>query len=124
MAGVTGFGGVFLRAEDPVALYAWYRANLGIESNEAGFVFPLEASSTPAVVALFKKDSDYFPVAQAAMLNLRVDDLDAVLNRLEQAGAVVDAKRDSYDFGRFGWFTDPAGNRVELWEVRPDGKQS
>ena len=28
----------------------------------------------------------------------------------------VDPKRDSYDFGKFGWFTDPEGNRVELWQ--------
>ena len=28
----------------------------------------------------------------------------------------VDAKRESYPFGKFGWFTDPEGNRVELWQ--------
>jgi predicted enzyme related to lactoylglutathione lyase len=28
----------------------------------------------------------------------------------------VDPKRDSYDFGKFGWITDPEGNRVELWQ--------
>ncbi len=25
---------------------------------------------------------------------------------------------ESYDFGSFGWFVDPDGNKVELWEPR------
>ena len=28
----------------------------------------------------------------------------------------VDPKREKYDYGNFGWFTDPEGNRVELWQ--------
>jgi hypothetical protein len=32
------------------------------------------------------------------------------------AGVTVDPKRESYDFGRFGWFIDPEGYRVELWQ--------
>ncbi|MGB7168991.1 MAG: VOC family protein [Acidobacteriaceae bacterium] len=50
------------------------------------------------------------------MLNLQVDDLDAVLDGLIAAGVSVDPKRESFDYGRFGWFTDPEGNRVELWQ--------
>jgi predicted enzyme related to lactoylglutathione lyase len=50
------------------------------------------------------------------MLNFQVDDLDAMLDQLAAAGVVVDPKRDTYDYGRFGWFTDPEGNRVELWQ--------
>jgi hypothetical protein len=23
---------------------------------------------------------------------------------------------ETYDFGRFGWFVDPEGNKVELWQ--------
>jgi len=50
------------------------------------------------------------------MINLQVKDLDAVLDRLILDGVEVDPKRASYEFGRFGWFTDPEGNRVELWQ--------
>jgi predicted enzyme related to lactoylglutathione lyase len=67
-------------------------------------------------VAFFPKSSSYFPVTQPAMLNFQVDDLDGVLEKLRAAGVVVDAKREDYDYGRFGWFTDPEGNRVELWQ--------
>ena len=50
------------------------------------------------------------------MVNLQVDDLDAVLDRLIEEGVEVDPKRETYDFGRFGWVVDPEGNRIELWQ--------
>jgi predicted enzyme related to lactoylglutathione lyase len=31
---------------------------------------------------------------------------------------MVDPKREGYEYGRFGWFIDPEGNRVELWQPR------
>ena len=52
------------------------------------------------------------------MLNFQVDDLDAVLERLIADGVQVDAKREDYDYGRFGWFADLEGNRVELWQPK------
>jgi predicted enzyme related to lactoylglutathione lyase len=27
-------------------------------------------------------------------------------------------RRDRYHCGHFGWFTDPTGNRVELWQPK------
>jgi predicted enzyme related to lactoylglutathione lyase len=30
----------------------------------------------------------------------------------------VDDRIEDYDYGRFGWATDPEGNRFELWEPR------
>jgi predicted enzyme related to lactoylglutathione lyase len=50
------------------------------------------------------------------MLNLRVDDLDAVLDKLRAVGAGIDPRREDHDCGRFAWFNDLEGNRVELWE--------
>jgi predicted enzyme related to lactoylglutathione lyase len=52
------------------------------------------------------------------MLNFQVDDLDAVLDHLKAEGVEVLPKREDSDFGRFGWFTDPEGNRVELWQPK------
>ncbi|MGA8162925.1 MAG: VOC family protein [Acidobacteriaceae bacterium] len=116
MAQATGLGGVFLRARDPKALYAWYEKHLGLPKSEGGFLFPAEQQRGVIVVAFFPQSSDYFPASQPAMLNLQVDDLDAVLDGLIAAGVSVDPKRESFDYGRFGWFTDPEGNRVELWQ--------
>jgi catechol 2,3-dioxygenase-like lactoylglutathione lyase family enzyme len=78
------------------------------------FSFPREVQRAYIAVAFFLKSSEYFPLSQPAMLNFQVDNLDAVLERLSAAGASVDPRREDYDFGRFGWFTDPEGNRVEL----------
>jgi predicted enzyme related to lactoylglutathione lyase len=50
------------------------------------------------------------------MVNYRVDDLDGMLERLRSAGVEVDERIEEYDFGRFGWATDPEGNRFELWQ--------
>ena len=116
MASITGFGGIFLRADDPKALYQWYEQHLGLVKIDGAFAFPAPAPRTQVIFALFKQESDYFPPAQKAMLNLQVDDLDGVLDRLIDEGVAVDPKRDSYDFGKFGWLTDPEGNRVELWQ--------
>jgi predicted enzyme related to lactoylglutathione lyase len=116
MASVTGFGGTFLRAEDPKALYAWYEQHLGLVQSGGARSFPVPAAHPEIIFALFKPDNDYFPTAQKAMLNLQVDDLDGLLDKLIADGVDVDPKRDSYDFGKFGWLTDPEGNRVELWQ--------
>ncbi len=120
MAQVTGLGGAFVRANDPKALYAWYEKHLGISSEPHGcFTFPHETQRAQIAVAFFAKSSDYFPVSQPAMLNFQVEDLDALLEKLIAAGVPVDPKREDYDYGRFGWFTDPEGNRVELWQPSP-----
>lgn len=116
MASITGFGGIFLRANDPKALYQWYEQNLGLVKSEGAFAFPAPTQHPQVVFALFKQDNTYFPSTQNAMLNLQVDDLDGLLDHLIAQGVTVDPKRESYDFGRFGWVTDPEGNRVELWQ--------
>ena len=55
-------------------------------------------------------------MSQPSILNFQVDDLDALLDGLIAAGAEVGLKRQREDYGSFGWFTDPEGNRVELWQ--------
>ncbi len=116
MAKITGFGGAFIRANNPKALYDWYEQHLGIAAPYGSFAFPKEEQRGHIAVAFFARSSDYFPPSQPAMLNFQVDDLDALLDRLVSAGVAVDPKRETYDYGRFGWFTDPEGNRVELWQ--------
>ena len=116
MASITGFGGAFLRAKDPKALYAWYEQHLGLVRSQGYFEFPASTQRAQIVFSFFGQEDAYFPPAQKVMLNFQVDDLDKLLDRLIAEGVSVDPKRDSYDFGKFGWFTDPEGNRVELWQ--------
>ena len=116
MAKITGFGGAFLRADDPAALYKWYETHLGLGSKHGSFIFPKEGQRAKIAVAFFPRTANYFPLTQPAMLNFQVDDLEALLDRLVANGVEVAPKRESSEYGRFGWFTDPEGNRVELWQ--------
>jgi len=69
------------------------------------------------VWSAFAKDTEYFgDSGQSYMINLVVDDLDAALANVAAGGAHVLPEREEQDFGRFGWFVDPDGNRVELWQ--------
>lgn len=54
--------------------------------------------------------------SQPFMINLVVDNLDAALANVPAEGCEVIHEKEEHDFGRFGWFIDPDGNRVELWE--------
>jgi len=115
MEHVLGIGGYFLRAADPAALSAWYRDCLGLEIDEHGLWRP---EAGPTVFAAFESGSDYFgSPTQQTMLNFRVRDLDAMLEQLRAQGAEVAAEiQEMAGVGRFGWVTDPEGNRVELWQ--------
>ncbi len=53
------------------------------------------------------------------MVNYRVDDLEAALRRLREAGASVSPEIDEDDYGRFAWGVDPEGQRFELWQPAP-----
>ena len=115
MERVLGIGGHFLRAMDPSALTAWYRDVLGLDFSEYG---EWAQQAGPTVFAAFEADTDYFgSPTQQAMLNFRVADLDTMLAQLRAAGAdVSDDVQDMEGVGRFGWVSDPEGNRLELWQ--------
>ncbi|CAM5778566.1 VOC family protein [Cellulomonas persica] len=115
MERVLGIGGYFIRAADPAALGAWYRDCLGLDADENGLWHP---EPGPTVFATFERETDYLGARdQRTMLNFRVRDLDAMLDQLRAAGADVSAQtQEMADVGRFGWVTDPEGNRIELWQ--------
>jgi predicted enzyme related to lactoylglutathione lyase len=115
MERVLGNRGHIMRAPDPAALGAWYRDSLGLDADEHG-LWTQEAG--PTVFATFASDTDYFgSPTQQTMLNFRVSDLDAMLAQLRAKGAnVSDDVQEMEGVGRFGWVTDPEGNRIELWQ--------
>jgi predicted enzyme related to lactoylglutathione lyase len=115
MERVLGIGGYFMRAADPAALGSWYRECLGLDADENG-VWRQQAG--PTVFATFASETDYFgSPAQQTMINFRVRDLDAMLTQLRAKGAdVASETQDMEGVGRFGWVTDPEGNRIELWQ--------
>ena len=125
MERVTGIGGVFFKARDPRQMMAWYSKHLGIPTGseeETHVMFEWREASDPqrlgsTIWALFPHDTRYFdPSTSSFMVNYRVDDLDALLAQLRAEGVQVDERLEEYEYGRFGWITDPEGNRIELWE--------
>jgi predicted enzyme related to lactoylglutathione lyase len=115
MERVLGIGGYFIRATDPEALNEWYTECLGLDADENGL---WRQGTGPTVFATFETETDYFGSrAQQTMLNFRVRDLDAMLAQLRDKGAdVAKETQDMPGVGRFGWVTDPEGNRIELWQ--------
>ena len=120
---VLGVGGVFFRSRDPARLGKWYQEHLGFQVEEWGDTrgTSFSPADMPAnaftVWSAFSKDTEYFgDSGQGYMINLVVDDLDAALEQVAAGGATVLDEREEHDFGRFGWFVDPDGNRVELWQ--------
>ena len=122
MARVTGVGGVFIRSENPKALAAWYEQHLGIVLDAYGgaslsWKDEVPAGSGVTAWSAFPKDTTYFGEGQqSVMINYRVDDLDALLEKLSAAGVWVDPKRQDESYGRFAWIKDLDGNRLELWQ--------
>ncbi|MBI1279965.1 MAG: VOC family protein [Anaerolineaceae bacterium] len=122
MAQVKGIGGVFFKANDPAKLRAWYQANLGIIPETEGHVsFWWKQVESPedqyTVWSPFPQDTPYFEPSNAPfMINYIVDDLDGLLAELRAKGVPVDDHVEEMEYGRFGWATDPEGNRFELWQ--------
>ena len=117
MGRVTGIGGLFFRARDTQALSDWYSRHLGISAGANAM--PWEQEAGPTVFAPFKADTDYFAADKQWMLNLRVEGLDSLMERLRADGIAVETRAD-WDgdgaYGRFARIHDPEGTPIELWE--------
>ena len=121
---VLGIGGLFFRAKDPDALNAWYRDNLnvgaGCAAEDTGPVdqWSWTVQGGPVVFAPFKAETDYWAADKQTMLNLRVRDLDSMLEQLNAKGIEVITKPEWNDphTGQFARVHDPEGNAIELWE--------
>ncbi len=120
MANILGLGGVFFKSADPEALAKWYQTWLGM-----GLAHPYGLSFKTAAIpehghqvwSPFKQDTKYFePSQNNFMFNLMVDNLDEMLEQIKASGCQVMEETERGDYGDFGWFVDPDGNKVELWQ--------
>lgn len=123
MAKVLGVGGIFFKSADPNALGEWYKKWLGvnIDPSYGGCSFP--PATMPeggyTIFAPFKQDTSYFePSKQPFMINLIVDDVDDALAQVKEGGAKLSGEPEDTEFGKFGWFIDPDGNKIELWKPK------
>lgn len=123
MARVIGVGGVFFKSPDADALREWYQKVLGLQPERWGGVFftPDAAAKVPGagtVWSPFKATAGYFaPSTREFMINLMVDDMDAMIERCKANG--VEVTELPPENGRFAHLVDPDGTKIELWEPKP-----
>jgi len=119
MAKILGIGGVFFKSADPKRLRDWYVNHLGLTLESYGSC-NFQPDAMPAgsctVWHVFDADTKYYgPSMKEFMLNFIVDDVDGMLERARAGGAQIVGEIADYDYGRFGHFVDPDGNKIELW---------
>ena len=122
MKRVTGIGGIFFAAKDPVALRAWYKKHLGIDVQDwGGTAFRwVDDRDKPVggmtIWSIGGGGDNFAPSKSPFMVNYRVADLRSLLQVLREEGCNVLDKTDDSEYGKFGWVMDPEGNKVELWQ--------
>ena len=119
---ILGIGGIFFKSANQQQMREWYGKHLGLADKGGGVMMPWREKDNPekehvTVWTVFPENTKYFEPSQAAfMVNYIVDDLDALLERLQKEGVKIDPKRQDADYGRFAWIYDPDGNKIELWQ--------
>jgi catechol 2,3-dioxygenase-like lactoylglutathione lyase family enzyme len=126
---MVNIGGVFLSSHEPQALIAWFRDALGIEmqAQGEGAMAMLEGVGAPIIlsVQMARPGAPKPPAGdvrkepygrQTMMLNIRVDDMDATLTKLRQAGSRVEGPVPYEGIGQFAWTRTPDGHDIELWQ--------
>ncbi len=142
---IDGIGGAFIFSNDAERLANWYSDHLGLDFERAGEqgafykmfwgLDPDEPSRKLDTTFSIMQARVEIPKAgggesepadmygdQPFMVNLRVRNLDAVIEHLASKG-VKPLKREDYDYGRFAWVRDHDGNRVELYQPLHGGGQ-
>lgn len=134
---VNGVGGAFVFSENPASLADWYQDKLGLKfegSQEFGAfyqvfwglnpddpahrldtTFAIMRARVPMPAKNPEKEPEEMYGDQPFMLNLRVNDLEAMLVDLRQRG-VEAIRREDEEYGHFAWIRDADGNRVELYQ--------
>ena len=120
MKRVIGIGGIFLRCKDVERSRQWYATHLGISMESWGAQFNFKDDPSPDaynLLSFFKQEIDYFaPSTTSFMLNLRVENLDALVIALKAEGVELIGDPMEMEYGKFAWVLDPDGNKIELWE--------
>jgi len=134
---IDGLGGAFVFSNDAEKLSTWYHEHLGFEfegSAEFGAFYQVFWALDPegsgrkmdttfaimqAKTGLPAPDREVEPESmygdQPYMMNLRVQDLSAVVEHL--AGKGVEPIKQTYEgYGLFAWIRDGDGNRIELYQ--------
>jgi len=113
MAEILGLGGVSIRCIDADAYRRWWLNYMEVDITAWGTMeWPhLDDGPSRTVLGIYDNNTDYFePSEQRVMINLRTDNVVAMLEQAEEGGAQILGARETND-GIFGWFIDPPSNK-------------
>ena len=118
----TSIGGIFFKCKDPKKVREWYKAYLGLNTNDYGAVFEWHqgADSTKKGFTQwspFNEKTKYFePSTKDFMINYRVENMDNLVAELKKNGVTIVDTIEKADYGKFIHILDVEGNKLELWE--------
>ena len=126
MADLKGFGGVFIYANDSIALRDWYVKHFGLAFNSynedkvhylsfAAGDLDQAGGKVFTVFSIFQADEPLAEGRREYRVNFRVDDAIGLRGKLEQAEIPLEPLEEHAE-GKFFWARDPEGNRLEFWE--------
>jgi predicted enzyme related to lactoylglutathione lyase len=120
---VTGIGGIFFFSDNPQETKDWYAKNLGFEISDWGTSsFESRNIDKPHEIeslqwSPFKSGDAYFaPSKKDFMINYRVQNIEALVNKLNENGVTILDDIVTYEYGKFVHIMDADGNKIELWE--------
>ena len=117
MANILGLGGVFYTCNDVEAYRKWWVDHMGLDLEAWGSFQWRSDGQAFTMMSPFKSDSDYLqPSQERFMINLRVDDVRTLIDRARKGGAKIVGDIEDSEYGIFGWFIDPEGIKIELWQ--------
>lgn len=122
MKKVTGIGGIFFKCADPKKMNEWYARNLGLPVEKYGTMFQARDMDDPektvfTIWSPFPDNTKYFePSQRDFMINYRVENIEALVEELKNAGVTITDELTDSEYGKFVHILDPEGNKIELWE--------
>jgi len=135
MQGITGYGHVAIKVADLNRTLAFYRDRLEFpemlrlhKDDGSTWLIYLRITDEQYLEIFPEAEGDRAPGRNANGINhmcLTVDDLDAIVARLDRAGIpLTQPVKTGRDGNRQAWIEDPDGNRIELMEMAPDSLQA
>ncbi len=117
MAKILGLSGVFFTCADVESYRAWWAEHMGVDIAQWGSMEWMADGKGRTMMSPFKSDSTYLePSNERFMINLRVDDVRGLIEKAKKGGAAIIGEVDDTEYGIFGWFIDPEGIKIELWQ--------
>jgi predicted enzyme related to lactoylglutathione lyase len=118
----TGIGGIFFKCKSPQKMREWYKANLGLNTNQYGAVFEWRQGADTTKKGFtqwspFNEKTKYFePSVKEFMVNYRVENLEGLVEQFRKDSVTIVDKIETAEYGKFIHIMDIEGNKIELWE--------